>query len=57
MITNGAWLKDHPTLEAHNARTKEIPSIKEYKSSERFMEGPFNNPVAGTNNVPADYWK
>lgn len=57
MITEGAWLKDHPTLEAHNTRVKSIPSIKEYKSSDRFFEGPFNNPVASMNNVPADYWK
>ena len=57
LITKGEWLKDHPTLEAHNARTKEIPSIKEYKNSPRFFEGPFNNPVASVNNTPEDYWK
>lgn len=57
MITKGAWLKENPFLEAHNERTKAIPSIKDYKNSSRFHEGPFNNPVATTNNVPADYWK
>ena len=57
MITEGTWLKDHTTLEAHNARTKEIPNIKEYHNSSRFFEGPFNNPVASVNNLPPDYWK
>ena len=56
MITKGAFLKDHPTIEAHNTRTKEIPNIKEYKNSPRFFDGPFNSPVAHTNNVPEDYW-
>lgn len=57
MITQGTWLNDHPILAAHNARTKDIPNIKEYKNSSRFYEGPFHNPRAPTNNVPADYWE
>ena len=56
MITDGTWLKDHHTLEAHNARTKELPGIKEYKASDRFSEGPFMNPAATVNNLPDDYW-
>lgn len=56
MMTHGAWLKEHPTLEAHNARVKSIPSIKDYLNSPRYFEGPFNTPLASTNNIPQDYW-
>ncbi len=56
MITEGAWLKEHPALAAHNERTRAIPNIKAYKESSRFFEGPFNNAVASTNNLPKNYW-
>ena len=57
MIKKGEWLKDHPTLKAHNERVNAIPNIKKYKESDRYFEGPFNNVIASTNNLPADYHK
>ena len=56
MMTQGEWLKDHPSLQAHCERTKAIPRIKDYKESNRFFEGPFNGPAIMVNNVPANYW-
>lgn len=57
MMTKGSYLDSHPVLAAHRERTRKIPNIKAYKESTRFFEGPFNGPMAPTNNLPDDYFK
>ena len=45
-IMNADGFKDFPNLVEYIKRFKEIPAIKKYRSTEKFIERPINNPSA-----------
>ena len=38
MMTEGSWLKDHPILEAHNARTKRSQILRSTETALDFLK-------------------
>eukprot|EP00347_Sterkiella_histriomuscorum_P010535 403375911 len=49
-ISNGEVYEKYPRLQEYFNRVSEIPEIKEYVQSDRFLKKPFNNKVAKLNN-------
>ena len=51
LLLEPTCLKDTPNLEEYQKRFQEIPQIKKYMASDKFMKSPLNNKHAKFGNV------
>ena len=50
-LTNNQFYEENKAVARYVKRMKELPNIKKYISSERYLEKPYNNKVAKINNL------
>ena len=49
-VTEGEFFNKYPNFQAYHQRIMDLPKLKEYFASEKFMKRPYNNKTAKINN-------